>query len=98
MKRLVKEIARERIQLLLEAARRESDPCSEYAVGYVKLARKISSHYRIALDRRIPVCGVCNCVLVPGKNASVTVASSRGYVAYTCKKCGAEARLRYKGR
>ncbi len=96
MKRLVRSLAGERIKVLLNLAKSEIDPYSDFATSYVKLARKIGSHYKISIDNSIPYCKNCNCVLVPGKNASVRVASSKKFVVYKCERCGAEVHIHYK--
>ena len=66
--------------------------------SYVRLLRRISSHYRIGLGRemRNALCSKCNSVLVPGLTANVVLASSKGYAVYTCKRCGAERHIIYK--
>ena len=98
MKRQIRSLAGERIKVLLDLAKSYGDPYSDFATGYVKLARKISSHYKISIGNRIPYCKNCNCVLIPGKNASVRVASSKKFVVYKCERCGAEVHVSYKKR
>lgn len=95
-KRVIKEIAGERIEVLLGLASKESDPYSEYARYYVKLARKISEHYKVGIGSGFHICKRCNALLIPGKNASVRLSSINGYVIYKCARCGSEAHIHYK--
>ncbi len=64
---------------------------------YVKLAREMSSHYKVRLGRseKHSFCKKCNSMLIPGKTCTVTLASSIGKVIYKCK-CGAETGIFYK--
>lgn len=94
-KSLIREIAKERIGILLGLAEKEKDPYSEYATYYVKLAMRISEHYKISIDdRRYKICRKCHALLIPGKNATVRL-SSNGYAAYRCARCGSEVHLHY---
>ncbi|MGC8478395.1 MAG: ribonuclease P protein component 4 [Candidatus Micrarchaeia archaeon] len=95
MKNLIKQIAAERIEILLGLAEKEKDPYSEYAKYYVRLARRISEHYKITINKkRYKVCKNCNALLIPGRNAVVRV-SSYGYIVYRCERCGKEVHLHY---
>lgn len=97
-KALVKDIARQRISILFGLAERALQDEPELSRSYVRLLRRISSHYRIGLGRemRNALCSKCNSVLVPGLTAKVVLASSKGYAVYTCKRCGAERHIIYK--
>ncbi|MCL4411611.1 hypothetical protein M1329_01615 [Candidatus Marsarchaeota archaeon] len=97
-KALVKEIARQRISILFDLARRNLRDRPELSREYVVLLRSISAHYRIGLgrDMRNVLCSKCNSVLVPGLTASVVLASSKGYAAYKCMVCGTEKHIVYK--
>ncbi|MEM3827365.1 MAG: hypothetical protein QXR58_02080 [Candidatus Micrarchaeaceae archaeon] len=94
-KKIIREIAGERIDILLGLASKESDPYSEYATHYVKLARRISEHYKIGINARFHLCRKCNAVLIPGKNAAVRIASANRYVVYKCSRCGSEVHSHY---
>jgi ribonuclease P protein subunit RPR2 len=102
-RQVVQRIALSRMGILLDLAEKRTvkqdrtDLDKKLAKRYVRLAREMSSHYKVgmpaALKRRI--CRKCNNLLVPGLNCKVVVASVHGYVAYVCE-CGNETRLHYK--
>ena len=96
--RLIKEIAAERIQLLYDLAVGMAGRDSALSAEYVKTLRRISAHYKVGMPGVIKdrICKRCNLVLVPGLTANVRLASSKGYIVYTCKKCNGENHLFYK--
>jgi len=101
--KIVKKIAKERIEKLLELAEhrtRENNELSrKLAKRYVRLARDISMHYKVGIpkDKKQTMCKKCNNFLIPGINCSVRIASSNKYVVYKCKcECGAEKHIFYK--
>ncbi|MDE1874064.1 MAG: hypothetical protein KGI04_03010 [Candidatus Micrarchaeota archaeon] len=69
------------------------------AKRYTKLARLISSHYKVPVPAGLKqrICKNCGNLLVPGVNCSVRAVSSRGYMAYVCE-CGKEKHVFYKRR
>ncbi|MFP3215038.1 MAG: ribonuclease P protein component 4 [Candidatus Micrarchaeota archaeon] len=99
--KIVKKIANERIEKLLELAEqrtRENNELSrKLAKRYVKLARDISMHYKVSIpkEKKQMICKKCNNFLIPGINCSVRIASSKKYVVYKCE-CGAEKHIFYK--
>ena len=88
----VKEIARERIGILLRAAE-ENRSSPDVSARYVSLARAVSMKQRVRFTRkqRRSFCRRCGAYFVPGENLSVRV--FRGRVIYTCKSCGAVYRF-----
>ena len=96
--RLIKEIAAERIQILYNLAISQVGKDQELSAEYVKTLRRISAHYKVGIPGRIKdtVCKRCNLVLIPGLTASVRLASSKGYLVYTCRKCKGENHIFYK--
>jgi ribonuclease P protein subunit RPR2 len=96
--RLIKEIAAERIQLLYNLAVATVDKDADLSSEYVKTLRRISAHYKVGIPDKIKdtVCKRCNLVLVPGLTASVRLASSKGYLVYTCRRCNGENHIFYK--
>ncbi len=98
--KLVRGMAQERISRLLSLAyertgrEREPDAISK---RYVRLAREISSHYKVRMGKmeKNSFCKECNSMLIPGKTCAVTLASSRGQVIYKCR-CGANRKIFYK--
>lgn len=97
-KNLVKEIAGERIAILFDLAGKSVEDDKELARRYVKRLRYLSSHYKVQLPKHIRngICKHCNEVLVPGFNAKIRIASSKGYVATICNTCGRELHSYYK--
>ncbi|MDE1845798.1 MAG: hypothetical protein KGH53_00735 [Candidatus Micrarchaeota archaeon] len=98
---IVKEIAQERINRLFllagDRTRMKDKRSIELARRYVKIAKNISTHYKVRLPEKIKngVCKKCGNVLVPGLNCKVRLASSKGYAAYICE-CGEEKHIFYK--
>ena len=88
-----KEIARERIGILL----READACkntdSARAACYVRHARDIATKLRVRLTRaeKRTFCHHCGTYLVPGSTSRVRIA--RGRVSITCTVCGNVVRI-----
>jgi ribonuclease P protein subunit RPR2 len=99
--KLVGAVARERIGRLLGLAyqRTERDPSDMLAARYVRLAREMSSHYKVGMDNseKNSFCKKCNTMFVPGKTCSVRVSGRNGYSIYGCR-CGAERKVFYKSR
>lgn len=96
--KIVKEMARERIGRLLKLAhdRTVMADADQLSRRYVKLAKEMSSHYKVKMDGRekASFCKKCNAMLIPGKTCTVTIASSKGSIIYRCR-CGAERKLYY---
>lgn len=98
---LVRKIASSRIENLLDLAKQrtlEKTADSEIlAKRYVKLARKISSHYKVGIPKELKyrVCRNCGNFLIPGINCSVRLASVHKYLVYRCD-CGEERHIFYK--
>lgn len=99
--KLVKGIAEERIERLLQFAygRAMAGESDKLPKRYVKLARALSSHYKVKMKKgeRNSFCKKCNLVLIPGKNCTVRIASSNGHVIYRCR-CGTERKIFYHER
>lgn len=88
----VKQIARERVQILFRLAKeRQDNPV--LSARYVSLAREISMRQRLRLSKqqKRSFCRSCGAFFVPGKNLRVRI--SRGKVVYTCQECGNVVRV-----
>jgi ribonuclease P protein subunit RPR2 len=96
-KALVKKIAEERIGILFEMAEGSLKGNAALSKRYVTSLRKISSHYKVKVPKKIrnAICTRCNVVLSPGFNSTVRVVSSHRYIAYKCNGCGKEIHIRY---
>jgi ribonuclease P protein subunit RPR2 len=92
----VKQIARQRIQILFDEAMNvcKSDP--QLAMQYVKSARRIamSAKIRLPVDFRRQTCKNCNALLVQGYNCRVRIKQKREpHVVITCLNCGNQTRI-----
>lgn len=85
-----KEIARERIQILFEEAKKAFPEHPERANRYVELARKIGMHYRVRIPKELKrkFCDECHSYLKPGVNCEVNIDSEKNVVEWKCKECG----------
>lgn len=93
---LVKEIAAERMERLIEMARsREiTGGAQEFRKRYVGIARAIGRHYKVRMPKRLKdtICKGCGDVLIPGETCTVRLSSSKGYIVYKCA-CGTERHI-----
>ncbi len=92
----VKQIARQRIQILFEQARQVGKTDPALAAQYVKSARRIAmaARIRLPLEFRRQVCRNCNALLVQGFNCRVRVKQKREpHVVITCLNCGKQTRI-----
>jgi ribonuclease P protein subunit RPR2 len=93
----IKAIALERIELLLEMARKEVKAKPERAKRYVGIARKLATRYRVRPSKGLKrsFCKFCFTPWVPGYNLEVRLEPRSGCAVYKCS-CGHERRFRYK--
>ncbi|MBW3023065.1 ribonuclease P [Candidatus Woesearchaeota archaeon] len=80
-------IARERIDILFEEAKKTKD--RKLSDRYAELARKISMKTKTKMPREFKrrICKNCRKFLVPGENCRVRVAKGRIiYYCFNCKK------------
>ena len=97
----VKQIARQRIQILFEQAKKAGKTEPELATQYVKSARRIAmaAKIRLPLEFRRETCKMQS-LLVQGANCRVRVKQKREpHVVVTCLNCGniTSIMLRKKG-
>lgn len=84
-----KEIARERIDLLVESALKEKD--EELAARQMHRAKKIAMRFRVRLPyaARQLFCKKCKAFIVPGRSSRVRVGRAKTRaVRITCLRCG----------
>jgi ribonuclease P protein subunit RPR2 len=91
----IRQIAEERVDLLLRLAKDavRSDP--SLSKRYVELAQRIAmrSGVRLGRQRKQFICKNCKSLLVPGVNCRVRVRSEHGtHVVVTCLECGLRKR------
>jgi ribonuclease P protein subunit RPR2 len=85
----VKELARERIEILLASALREKD--EGLAAMQAGLAKKIAMRHRVRLPYKMRqlFCKKCKTFVVPGRTARVRIGrASTKAVRLTCARCG----------
>ncbi|MCX8176268.1 MAG: hypothetical protein N3E48_03430 [Candidatus Bathyarchaeota archaeon] len=99
-KRKIVEVARERIEILMENAfKKMMENDEKLAQRYVYLARRISMRSRVKIPRRwkIFICRGCKRLMIPGLNCRVRVQRRRNpHMALTCLMCGHVKRFNYK--
>lgn len=95
-----RQIARERIAILFDEAKKAFPSHPARSHRYVSLARTIAMKYLVsippALKRR--TCKGCRHYLVPGKNSRVRIDSQNKSVKITCMDCGRIMRYPYSPR
>lgn len=93
----VQGIARERIHLLFQEARKQFDEHPERSHRYMELARSIAMKANVsiptALKRRM--CQSCGAYLAYGKNAQVRLHPERKVKLLHCGACGDATRIPY---
>ena len=91
-KRLIREIAKERVSILIATALLEiREGNDKLADDYARLAKIIAMRLRLRLPYEIRqlYCKKCKQFIPPGKNARVRIGRSRiKAVRITCLKCG----------
>jgi ribonuclease P protein subunit RPR2 len=82
-----RQIARERINKLINAARSVFREDKKLANRYVTLARKISMKYKVRIPPKLKrqFCKHCYSYLMPGVNSRVRL--TKGKVVYYCLEC-----------
>jgi ribonuclease P protein subunit RPR2 len=92
----VKQIARQRIQILFVEAKKISKEDPKLATQYVKSAQRIAMAARIRLptEFRRQTCKNCNALLTQGYTCRVRVKQKREpHVVITCLNCGNQTRI-----
>jgi ribonuclease P protein subunit RPR2 len=91
-------IAKERIEKLMELARKEFEQRPERSERYVGLAKKIGMRYTVRLprDMKREFCKSCNVLLVPGRTSQVRIDSRKRAIIIKCKKCNRIYKIPYK--
>ena len=85
----LKELATERVRILVEHAVKESD--EERALRNARVGREIAMHFRLRLPYEIRqlYCKNCKQMIIPGRSSRVRVGrSNTRAVRITCLKCG----------
>ena len=91
----IKEIARERIEILFNQAERVFPSDRTLAKRYLELARRVGmkAGVRLTKEQKLRLCKGCGGLLVPGVNCRVRTRSKFGTtVLITCLDCGTKKR------
>jgi ribonuclease P protein subunit RPR2 len=93
-----KEIARERIAMLLDKASREFRDNPDSARRHVQMAMKLSMRYnaRMRSEQKRQFCRKCFSYLKPGVSARVRTSPGQRSVLVTCLFCGHAERHPYR--
>ena len=92
----IRQIAKQRMQILFQQAEKVFRENPQLASGYVATARKIAMAAKIRLppEYRRRICKNCNALLVFGENCRVRVKQRREpHVVITCLACGHQVRV-----
>jgi ribonuclease P protein subunit RPR2 len=95
----VKQIAKQRIQILFQQAERTCRDNPQLSQRYVQIARKIamSARMRLPTESKRRICKKCNSFLVPGQNSRVRIKPRRElHKVVTCLNCGNQTRIPLK--
>ena len=95
----VKQIARQRIAILFEQAKKVGRTDPKLATQYVSTARRIAMAARIRMPAEVrrETCKECNALFVQGVNCRVRVKQKREpHMVVTCLSCGNQTRIKIK--
>lgn len=91
-----REIAQERIGILMGFAATESSAHQERSDRYAQLARKIGMRYNVKIPAHLRrMCKGCDGFLVPGKNCVIRTSARTRSVQTRCLRCGRVSRHPY---
>jgi ribonuclease P protein subunit RPR2 len=96
MRSNAKQIARQRIQVLFQQAKKVYRDNPQLSSRYVETARKIAMAAKIRLPtmHRRQICKNCNMLLVQGDNCRVRIKQKREpHIVITCLNCGHKTRI-----
>ena len=92
----VKQLAKQRIQILFEQAKQIYKTNPQLATQYIKSARKIAmaARIRLTVEFKRETCKNCNALLVQGYNCRVRIKQKRKpHIVKTCLNCGNQTRI-----
>lgn len=90
-KRVVKQIAKERIEILMGQALKTIKNNPKLAQRYVELARRIGMRYRVRIQKKwkMFICRRCKKLIIPGVTCRIRIQRKREpHVTLTCLMCG----------
>jgi ribonuclease P protein subunit RPR2 len=95
----IKQIARQRVEILFGQARKVGRTNPKLAAQYILSARRIAmaAKIRLPLEFRRQTCKECNSLFIHGVNCRVRVKQKREpHVVVTCLNCGKQTRYMLK--
>jgi ribonuclease P protein subunit RPR2 len=95
----VKQIARQRIEILFAQAKKVAKADSKLAAQYVLSARRIAmaAKIRLPVEFRRETCKECNSLFIYSVNCRVRIKQKREpHVVVTCLNCGNQTRILLK--
>ena len=95
----VKQIARQRIEILFKEAKKVAKTNPKQATEYIGSARRIAmaAKIRLPLEFRRETCKACNSLFTHGVNCRVRIKQKREpHVVVTCLNCGKQTRYMLK--
>jgi ribonuclease P protein subunit RPR2 len=91
-----REIAHERIGILMGLAGREHESHPERSERYAQLAKKIGMRYNVKIPGGLrKACKGCGAFLTPGRNCTVRTSAKTRSVETRCHGCGRVSRHPY---
>ena len=85
-KKLEKDIALERIKILINKANEIKDKDYDLSKRYIELARKISMRYKVRIPRYLRI--FCKKCLYPYRLDKIRVRVKKSRIIITCLNCG----------
>lgn len=91
----IRDMAKQRIEILFGLAEKEFSEHPKRSNRYVQLARRIGMRHNVRTPRELKrrVCKHCHSYLVPGTSARVRL--RKRYVTVTCLTCNKQMRYPY---
>ena len=99
MRSNAKWIARQRIQVLFQQAKKVYQDNPQLSSHYVETARKIAmaANIRLPAMQRRQICKNCDMLLVQGDNCRVRIKQKREpHIVVTCLNCGHKTRISFR--
>ena len=87
---VVSQVARERIEILIQQALETVENNELLSRRYVSLVRRISERTKVRVPREAKryLCKNCGIIMVPGRNARVRLYARTRGIVITCISCG----------
>lgn len=96
-RKIIKQIAKERIEILLKEAEKTWRTNKKRAKTYLKNVKRLCEHYKVRLTKsqKRTFCRKCFTFFIPGESMLVRFDSDNRFIMYICKECGKKIKMRY---